>query len=101
VSVAVALLAVGEIPITNLALIALAAVGVWLTVTLTRCQMALVVLGSNAVAIARLASVGAESIRSWCALITLTADHIWLTLAKATVLLTLLAERSSWVAVAR
>ena len=90
-SIAVALLAIGEVPVARLALVALASVGVGLAVTLAGGQVTFTVFRADAVAVARLAAVLRESVRAWCATVTLTSDDIGLAPAESSVLVALLA----------
>lgn len=99
-SVTITCLAVREVPVSGLTLVTLSSVGFWMTITLPGHQVALIVLRSNAVAVAGLATVRRESISSWRAFVTLPADDIRLALAVTSMFLALLAKRTSRVAIA-
>jgi len=84
--------ALGEVPVARLALVALPAVGVRHALALTGYQIAVLVLRSDAVAVAGLASLRSESVGARGTLVALPAHHVWLALAVSSVGVALLAE---------
>lgn len=98
-AVAVAGLAVREVPVASLTLITLPSVGLRMAITLTGYEITFVVLRTDAVAITSLTSVRRESISARCAFVALSADDVGFALAMTSMLFTLLAERSRRVAV--
>lgn len=99
-TIAVARLAIREVPVSDLTLVALSSVCLRVTITLSGNEIAFVVFRADAVTIASLTSVGREAVSAWRALFALTSDNVQLTFAVSTMLLTLLAERAGWVAIA-
>jgi hypothetical protein len=99
-SVTVASLTVGEVPVSNLTLVAFSSVCLRMAVTLSRHKIALVVLRSDTVAVTGLTTVWREAISAGSAFIALTTNNVRLTLAMTTMLFALLTERSSWITVA-
>lgn len=100
VTIAFALLAIGEIPKAGLTLITLTTVRVGIALTLTRDQVTVVVLRPNTVTIACLTTFRTETVRARSTFVTLPADNVRFTLAQATVLVAFLAHRSGGIAVA-
>lgn len=99
-AIALASLAVGEVPETRLALIALAAVGIRMAFALTGDDVAFVVGSANTVAVACLATFWAETVCTGHTSVALTTEYVRLALAIATKLDTFFAHRSRWIAVA-
>lgn len=99
-SVTVTGLAIGEVPVSNLALIAFSTVGLWMTIALSCDEIALVVLRSHTITIASLTSIGREAVSSRRTFIALTPDDVGFAFAMTAVLFAFFTERPSWVAVA-
>lgn len=87
VSVALAALAVREVPETGLALAAGSAVGVGPTLAPAGLDVAEIVEGADAVAVARNASLGPEAICSRRAAIATSTDHVWFARTQSAVVL--------------
>lgn len=87
VSVALAALAVREVPETGLALAAGSAVGVGTALATSGLDVAEIVEGADAVAVARDASLGPETVRSRRAAVATSTDHVRLTRTQSTVVL--------------
>lgn len=99
-SITVTRLAVREVPVASLALVALSSVGLRMTIALSGHQITLVVLGSDAVTVTSLTTVRRESVSSRCTFVALSANDVWLALAVTSMFLALLAERARWVTIA-
>lgn len=76
VSIALAALAVREVPEAGLALAAGSTVGVGTALAATGLDVAEIIEGTDAVAVARDAALGPESVRSRCAAVATSADHV-------------------------
>lgn len=101
VAVALASLAMREIPEARLALAAGSAVGVRPALASAGLHVAEIVEGTHAVAVAGYATLGAEAVSSRRATVASSADHVRLTGTDAAVVLAQQAARSSRVAFAR
>lgn len=98
--VALALLAIVEVPETRLALVALAAVRVGPTAALAGDLVAFAIKGADLVAVARLAAFRSEAVSARRAAIALAADHVRLAQTRTAVGVAFLRHRTGWVAVA-
>lgn len=87
VSIALAALTVREIPETGLALAAGSAVSVGTTFAAAGLDVAEIIEGADAVAVARDAALGSESVRSRRAAVATSADHIRLARAHSAIVL--------------
>jgi hypothetical protein len=100
VSVALAHLAVGEVPEAGLALVTLPPIRIGMAGALSRDQVTVVVFGANAVTVAGLATFRAEAVVAGGAFIAGPAHNVWLALTIAAELFAFFAQRSRRVALA-
>lgn len=89
----------GEVPVARLALIALPAIGIRMAGTLTRQQITIVVLATDTITIAGLATLRSKAIGTRRTLIALATHHIGFALTEAAIGIAFLTQRSRRIAV--
>lgn len=89
----------GEVPVAWLTLITLPSIGIGMAGTLTRLQITIVVLATDAITIAGNATLWAKAECARSTLITLATHHIGFALTESAVGITLLAQRTRRIAV--
>lgn len=100
VSVALAALAMREVPETGIALTAGSAVGVGVTLAATGLDVTEIVEGTNAVAVAGDASFRTETVRSRRAAVATSANHVRLARTHSAVVFAQKTARARWVTLA-
>lgn len=101
VTVALASLAIGEIPKTWLTLITLTAICIRMTFALSGVDVTFVVGCTDTVAIACFATLRAKAVGAGHTFVTLTTENVRFALTTAAKVYTFLAHRSGWIAIAR
>lgn len=97
VAMTLAALAMRKVPKARLALTAGPAIGVGTALATAGFDVAEIIEGANAIAIARDASLWAESVGSRCATVATSANHVWLAWAHPAVVFAQKATRARWV----